>query len=184
MSAAQHDPEKEDLYVKLADGGKNPIHMDEKVDLGNTGIEKFRILPKKLTDGRGQQAPAPLTEEDSKTLNELGNEWELTGWNGNLLLIIRSWLLPVGYNVNSSDVAFVVPVTYPSAQLDMFYFKTPLHRIDGKQINALTDENFNGEIWQRWSRHRDASSQWKPGIDDLASHIILLEKTLINELVR
>jgi hypothetical protein len=184
MKASGHDPEKEDLWIKYADGRKDLISSEKKVDLGVAGVEKFRVLPKKLTDGRGDEAPPPLKEEDLKTLNESRKEWELIPWNGNKLLIIRNWDIPSGFNVDKNDVGIVIPLTYPSAQLDMFYFKNPLARADGKQISALSQENFNGEIWQRWSRHRDSSSTWRPDVDDLESHLILLETSLLNELVR
>lgn len=184
MKASNHNPEKEDLWLKLADGKKELIQPNDKVDLGKFGVEKFRVLPKKLTDGREGEPPDPLKDEDIITLSGSGKEWELVPWNGNRLLIIKKWDLPPGYNISQVDIGIVFPVTYPSAQLDMFYFRTPLSRADGKSIHALSEENFNGEKWQRWSRHRDQNSVWRPDVDDLSSHLILLETVLLSELER
>lgn len=184
LTASHHDPEKFDLWIKFSDGRKELVSQNTPIDLGASGIEKFRTLPKKLTDGGGLEAPPPLTYEDFEFLNSSKLEWEIVPWNGNYLLKIRNWPVPAGYNISASDLSIVMPATYPSAQLDMFYFRNPLARESGIPIKAISDENFNGEIWQRWSRHRDAGTEWRPGVDDVSTHLMLVDKSLANELSR
>lgn len=139
----------------------------DTVDLGVEGIEKFHSIPKKRTDGRKEIVRPPLTAEDIETLGSSEFDWDVTDWQGNLLVTVKAWKLPKGYNVDVVDVRFIVPMTYPSAQLDMFYFSPSLHRKDGVAINAITNQDFNGEVWQRWSRHRTPESAWRPGVDDI-----------------
>ena len=64
----------------------------------------------------------------------------------------------------------------------MFYFHPHLKKIDGKEIAALTYEEFEGKSWQRWSRHRSTESKWRPGIDSIRTHIELINEVLKLEL--
>lgn len=173
-----------DLYLKLAGGGRKLIGPDETVDLEQDGIEKFHSIPKKRTDGREEPVRPPLTSDDGEILRSNGIEWEINDWQGNLLLKIQNWKVPPGYNHTTVNVGFVIPLTYPSAQLDMFYFSPPLQRIDGVPISALADQDFNGEKWQRWSRHRTPESAWRPGVDDIGTHLGLMDACLREELAR
>lgn len=173
-----------DLNMKLHGGERREVRPDQKVDLGENGIEKFHTIPKKRTDGRGGEIPPPLGSEDLEYLNALGLEWEATHWQGNILVIIRRWPLPPGYSTPTTDVALIVPLTYPSAQIDMFYFHPGLQRADGVMIKAIENQIFNDQNWQRWSRHRTSESLWRPGIDDLSTHLVLMNSCLRDELGR
>lgn len=183
LAASKHDTENNCLYKKIGNE-KKPVGLDETVDLAEPGIEKFRVLPKKLTDGKGERPPLPITEDDWGFLNSLSYQWEISKWQNNLLLKIKGWRLPPGYNVDVVDVIIIIPPTYPSAQLDMFYFQPALSRLDGKAIHALAEEVFHNERWQRWSRHRAAGSEWKTGVDDISTHLTLMQLCLENELGR
>lgn len=184
LMAVGMSPEDYDLNLKLHGGGRLEVGPNDKVDLGEDGIEKFHTIPKKRTDGRGGDIPPPLMISDVEYLNALGLEWEISPWQGNQLLIIRKWPLPKGYNVEFVDVALIIPITYPSAQIDMFYFLPSLCRLDGILPKAIANQNFNGADWQRWSRHRTSESNWRAGIDDLSSHLGLMNACLRDELGR
>ncbi len=184
MSAAHVDPESHDLWQKMVGGGKKLIGPNDQVDLLEDGIEHFITVPKKRTDGREAGHMPPLTDKDRGFLTKLPYEWEVEQWQGNLLLKIKKWPIPPGYNHSFVDIAIVVPITYPSAQLDMFYVLPGLFRIDGKSIPNLADENFNGTTWQRWSRHRLNPNDWRMGIDCVETHLCLMDSCLIAELGR
>lgn len=170
-----------DLYIKLAGGGRKLVEPKDKVDLGAEGIEKFNTIPKTRTDGREGVPQAPMTAEDFQYLKATGLEWEVIEWERNLLLKIKSWPLPPGYNLSVVDVALVIPLTYPAAQLDMFYFFPAVQRAGNVPINALTTQDFFGQSWQRWSRHRTAGSAWRPGLDDIGSHLAFMDACLRDE---
>jgi hypothetical protein len=62
------------------------------------------------------------------------------------------------------------------------YFCPHLARADGGQIRALTTRRFDDKDWQQWSRHRTAANPWRPGLDDLAGHFMLVDNWLLREL--
>ena len=80
--------------------------------------------------------------------------------------------------------AIVIPPGYPDAQLDMVYFFPPLARADGGAIGALTPRRFDEKDWQQWSRHRTQQNPWRPGEDDIAGHLMLVDYWLRRELPR
>jgi hypothetical protein len=41
---------------------------------------------------------------------------------------------------------------------------------------------FAGRQWQQWSRHRTAASAWRPGEDDLSTHMPCVQDWLAAEL--
>ena len=95
--------------------------------------------------------------------------------------MIHDWKLPSGYNAQTSAIALRIPANYADAPLDMVYFRTPLARTDGFAIGALTMQPVAGESWQQWSRHRSRVNPWRPGIDDIASHLSLVDDWLRRE---
>jgi hypothetical protein len=66
----------------------------------------------------------------------------------------------------------------------MVYFRQHLARTDGKTINALSSGSIVGEPWQRWSRHRTSRNPWRIGIDDVASHLSLVDDWLGREFAK
>lgn len=171
------------LNMMTAGGSRRVIELDEKVDLGSEGIEKFVAIPKKRTDGRGQISP-PLTDEDGLFLDSTGKEWSASPWNGNLLLVVKKWPLPPGFTTTEADVGIVIPITYRAAQIDMFYFLPGLARSDGKSIPAVSAQNLNGVNFQQWSRHRTPTSAWRPALDDVGTHLAFMDACLRDELRR
>jgi Prokaryotic E2 family E len=116
--------------------------------------------------------------QDEKHLRHLRVRWETLIDGGRRWLIIRGYHLPAGYNVPVTDIAIEVPVSYPTAQLDMFYCH-PAVALQSRRPIPQTQhhEAIVGVAFQRWSRHR----QWDAGHDTLATHLALVDESLCRE---
>lgn len=166
------------------------IQPDEVVDFKKTGIERFKSVAKHANEGKeaalaassftGRQAFAPL-EEDADFLNKHYEHWETLQENGSGWILLHHFAVPEGYNVEHCTLAVMVPPSYPTTEMDMMYFYPALSRKDGKPIGALSAQGLDSKSFQRWSRHRNAG-QWKPGIDNLETHVLSIEGWLIDEL--
>ncbi|OQZ07230.1 MAG: hypothetical protein B6D36_00965 [Planctomycetes bacterium UTPLA1] len=166
--------------------GHQPVLIapDQVVDLREPGMERFTTMPKDTTEGR--QGPClrhdfHLPEADEEYLNALGLPWETTIDARTQWLIIHNWILPQGYSVETVDIALLIPCNYSDSQIDMVYFNPHLVRRDGKAINALSTQSIAGQVWQRWSRHRTRQNPWRVGVDDVASHLGLVDEWLRRE---
>jgi Prokaryotic E2 family E/Multiubiquitin len=166
--------------------GHQPIQIapEEVVDLRAPGVERFTTMPKDTTEGL-KDSPAVrdfrLPASDEEYLEGLGIDWSCVCDNGSRWLILSTWQLPVGYHVQSSALALQIPDNYADTQIDMVYFKQQLARRDGKAIGGLTLQSIQGISWQRWSRHRTNANPWRVGIDDVASHLALVDEWLRRE---
>ena len=87
-----------------------------------------------------------------------------------------------GYNHPSVDISLRIEPPYPDVQIDMVFVSPALARQDGKPIGALAEEAFDGKVWQRWSRHRTASNPWRPGVDNVETHMVLVGEWFRHEL--
>ena len=125
-----------------------------------------------------------LPEDDRLFLATVPNEWEAVIDGGSRWVLIRGFEPPNGYQPNAVSVAILIPPGYPDVQLDMFYFRPALARIDGQPIKALCSHTIRAEPWQRWSRHRTGNNPWRPGEDDLSSHLMMMRGLLEREFVR
>jgi Prokaryotic E2 family E len=124
-----------------------------------------------------------LPEFDLQYLASTNLEWE-TLVAGAQWLLLRNWVVRPGYNVERVTVALQIPAGYPDTQIDMAYFHPHLARQDGKPIAALAAEDIGGASFQRWSRHRTAESPWRPGEDDVSTHLVLVDDWLERELAK
>lgn len=176
-------PEKFILRQRI-NGGVQPVAPDETVSFLEPGVERFMTIPNEVTEGEGPQPRRQfaLLKGDAAFLDGLGLRWEAVVEGGVQVVIIFGWPLPAGYNVASADVHVRFNSGYPDTQLDMAYFAPALARANGRGINNLSMTPFDGRNWQQWSRHRTPSSGWRPGIDDLSTHMALVEDWLAAEL--
>jgi hypothetical protein len=65
------------------------------------------------------------------------------------------------------------------AQPDMFWTFPQIRRADGgypPQADVF-DLNYEGRLWQRWSRHFDPG-QWRPGKDNLQTFLGTIRREL------
>ena len=121
-------------------------------------------------------------ETDQLFLKSLGLPWETIREGNYQWLLIRDYPVPNGYNVAKVCVALMIPPGYPSAQIDMAYFYPHLAKTDGKPIGALAFQIIGGVTYQRWSRHRTGTNPWRPGIDDVSTHLQLVDYWFEREL--
>ncbi|MDA3616682.1 multiubiquitin domain-containing protein [Polluticaenibacter yanchengensis] len=169
--------------LKFIKGNPKPVKIavGEKVDLTETCLLRFVLQPKEQTEGRDLRKQFQLPEEDSEILNQLGYSWETIS-QGNYWIIIHDYPIPAGYNVLKADVALLIPPGYPATQIDMAYFYPALNKTNTSVgVRALSNQSLDGRIFQRWSRHRKPN-EWTPGVDNIATHLHLVDNWLEKEL--
>ena len=172
------------LNMKLKGGKVKKIGYEETVCFSDPGLEKFMTLPLDQTEGESLRKDFALLEEDEDYLNSFDLEWETIIEGNRKWILIHNHPIPEGYNVNTAMMAIQYVPGYPTSQLDMVYFYPNLSRIDNKPITALAHQSIQGKIFQRWSRHRTPKNPWRPGIDDLSTHVSLAQFWLEQEFIK
>lgn len=170
------------IVLKVKGQPKRQVQLSGQIDLTQPGIERLRLTPKQINNGEDANAPRQfaLLPKDVAFLDKCRYEWQTIN-DGRRWLIINNLPLPDGYTQAICNLAVEIPQPYPAAELDMFYCHPPLTRINGTpipQTEAL--QAIDGVNFQRWSRHRD-SGQWSPQHDSVASHMGLVEESLLRE---
>lgn len=187
LAKAGKTPEDWKLYQVFHGRQPEPIGPDHKVDLKLHRIERFTTIPKDPGEGLVSEKlrrEFSLPASDTEYLHSLGLDWETVKKETGMWVIIHGWRIPVGYNVATASLALLIPNDYPDTQIDMCFFSPSLSRTDGAGINNLTMQNVAGEQWQQWSRHRTGSHPWRPGVDDITTHLSLVDDWLRRELGR
>jgi hypothetical protein len=110
-----------------------------------------------------------------------GTPYELVAAGGARRVVLYDFAVPQGYNVPSLAANVRVEGGYPDTQIDMVYFYPQLARANGRPIAAISGDEFDGKVWQRWSRHRTPANPWRPGLDGLATHFALVQDWLERE---
>jgi hypothetical protein len=75
--------------------------------------------------------------------------------------------LPVGrFDAPRASILILLPAGYPDSPPDMFFALPWIRLVPGGRFPRAADQPFvfEGQSWQRWSRH---SQQWRPGIDGI-----------------
>ncbi len=122
-----------------------------------------------------------LLPEDEQFLKEYGLAWEAVV-DGSQWVLIHDLPTHQGYNHQKVTAAIRIETGYPNTKLDMVYFFPALARNDGRPIGATgSNQKIDGKTYQRWSRHRTDANPWKPGQDNLGTHIFLIEDWLQRE---
>ncbi len=176
-------PDKFKLYEHIRGKQPIPIGPDDKVDLREPGVERFTTMPRDTTEGLEHRVLSrhfTLPKHDEDYLNGLGLPWE-TIRDGSQWLLIHDWRIPTGYATDKTTVALLIPPAYADTQIDMVYFHPGLARTDARPIGALSMQAIQGVQYQRWSRHRTGANPWRPGVDDIASHLTLVDEWLRRE---
>lgn len=122
-----------------------------------------------------------LPPEDVQYLDDSGYEWEAVRDGRHMYVILRHFPLPAAYQPETTDVALLLPASYPTAQIDMAYFREAPRRRDGKEIPAVSRHVIQGGSWTRWSRHRTKANPWRPGVDGIETHLLLVREWLERE---
>jgi|SRR5579871_548658 len=115
-----------------------------------------------------------LTEEDEACLTARGLQWEtvVEASNKTKWFIVHDYSVPEGYTHRSASVALRIPPSYPDEQIDMAYFSPPLALLSGAAIKQLTMTTIDGKPYQQWSRHRTPENPWRPGLDNVCTHLL------------
>ncbi|MBF0333385.1 MAG: multiubiquitin domain-containing protein [Alphaproteobacteria bacterium] len=186
IAAGKNPPERYQLLIKKG-AELEPIGLDHPVDLASPGIERFVSLALDQTEGEtlgaehsallqtaAPRRQVPMLPEDEAYLDSLGLRWETVREGRIARVVIYDYPVPPGYDRAVVDVNVRIEPAYPDVQIDMVYVHPALARCDGRTISGLADDQFDGKRWQRWSRHRTSQNPWRPGVDDLSSHMALV----------
>lgn len=169
--AELNPPERWQVNQRFRFNRVEVVELDEKVDLATCGVEVFITVPLDQQAGSPPRKDYALPEADTDFLNSLGLVWETLRDGGAQWLLIRDFPIPVGYNTVAVDIALMIDAGYPHTQIDMVYFSPALSITAGKNIAALSSQTLEGKMYQRWSRHRTAENPWRPGLDDISTHL-------------
>ncbi|GAB3038534.1 hypothetical protein GCM10027285_23180 [Oleiagrimonas citrea] len=178
------------IVLRVHGQTKREVGLDDVIDLRTPGIEKLRLTPREVNNGEGTTAPLrmfALLPVDVRFLDGLGLRWEThveraPANRDRRWLLIHDYPVPHGFTAERTLLALEIPLTYPGAQIDMFYTYPALALRTGQpiprtQVSALIRGNtFNG-----WSRHRGPGSAWDPLTDNVATHLALVESSLLKE---
>ncbi|MBN8853701.1 MAG: multiubiquitin domain-containing protein [Sphingobacteriales bacterium] len=163
------------------------IEPNQEVDFTAKGIEKFKTIKNEHTEGESEESlkrDFSLPEEDEEYLNSLKLPWETVQDGQAQWVLIHSYTIPTGYNKERVLLGVRITPNYPDAQLDMLYFSPALSRTDGIAIGAVSPLTITGVGFQQWSRHRTAGNPWRPGVDNLSTHVPLAEMWLKQEFIK
>ena len=123
-----------------------------------------------------------LPSSDLEYLERRGLPWEAVIDGGVQWLVLHAQPVFGGYNHTAVSAALQLSPSYPDTQIDMVYFFPHLSLTNGKAIGQLSNHNFDGKTWQRWSRHRTGANPWRRGYDCLETHVLLVDEWLEREL--
>jgi hypothetical protein len=171
------------IILKITGEPKKEVDVNYVIDLRHKGIEKLRLTPRQINNGEmaARRVEFGMLPQDERHLDDLGLRWETLVDVGRRWLMLRNYPVPPGYRVSVTDIAIEVPVSYPGAQLDMFYCSPTLALLSGAMIEQTQHtETVTGLPFQRWSRHRP----WDAARDTLATHLALVDESLRREVER
>jgi hypothetical protein len=163
---AGFDPTKGwQIFLIVKGEPKRAVGLDFTVDLRTPGIEKLRLTPTGVYNGEAAATPR-------ETVIDGTCRW----------LLIHNYQVPPGYAPRMMMLALLIPPTYPTAQIDMFYTSPKLTLTSGRPIDrtqvaaAICGTPFNG-----WSRHRGPPAPWNPATDNVITHLALVESAIAKE---
>ena len=125
-----------------------------------------------------------LLAEDETFLDASGLRWETISEGSVRRVIVYDYPVPVGFTRSTVDLNLRIENGYPDTQIDMVYVDPPLVKANGGAIGALSSDHFDGRSWQRWSRHRTAVHPWRPGLDNVDTHLGLVATWFAREVDR
>jgi len=177
------DPSTVELYKFLNTSPKPIKVLPGDIDLREKCLVRFVIMPKDQQDGRTNRRAFTLPEDDIDFLDQLGLPWEAIAGPQGMWVVVYDYPIPAGYNVQKADVALMIAPNYPAVQIDMASFYPHLSKVSGRGIPNILQQPVDGKTFQCWSRHRKAG-EWKPGIDNIATHLCLVDNWLLKDLGR
>lgn len=136
--------------------------------------EKFRVVPPG-TFGVGTTMSQQLSKE-IEHLAVQGEEIEVHEDSGLVILILRNYPLPRGYNKETTNLLLKVPLSYPNGKLDMFWTDPDLRLLESNGLANTTTEIILGRQWLRFSWH---PQNWNPDTDNLFTFLEFANRRLM-----
>lgn len=122
-----------------------------------------------------------LRDEDVQYLEGKGFNYEAHLEGGMIVLVIKDFELPAGYQPDRVELLVYLHPQFPQVAPDMFWTLPVVTYIDGGRPAATEHmQPFLGRTWQRWSRHF-TDAPWRPERDDLRSYLRLIRTVLERE---
>lgn len=122
-----------------------------------------------------------LSEEDEECLKARRLEWETVVEDKTKWLIFLNYPVPANYNHTTAQMALRIKPSYPDDDIDMAYFYPALALKNAKVIRQLSNCQIDGKQYQQWSRHRTRENPWRPGIDNVGTHLLAVDDWLRRE---
>jgi hypothetical protein len=122
-----------------------------------------------------------LPSGDDAYLDATGLNWETVADGPSRWLLIHERPTHDGYEPNVALTALQIVPGYPESALDMVWFHPALVPKSGRAIRNLSHQQIDGKSFQRWSRHRTPGNPWRPGLDDVAAHLLVVDEWLARE---
>ena len=173
------------IFLKIAGQPKKPLGLEDVVDLTQPGIEKIRLTPNDVNNGEGNTIPVrafSVLPVDSIYLDANHPGWQAISDAGRQWLLLPNYVLPEGFSCSTVSLALEIPPTYPAQQVDMFYLYPRVTLASGAVIAATeAEQQITGTPYQRWSRHRGPGTPWLMGVDNIMTHMALVESALCKE---
>ena len=120
-----------------------------------------------------------LPQGDINTLEASGLAWESVVEPTGQWVLIQQRPLPAGFNIARTDVGLAIPPSYPDAQIDSVLFRDCPCPVNGAHLSKVTHYRLDGCSWHHFCRHRSKLNPWRPGLDDIASHLALVDYWLL-----
>lgn len=112
----------------------------------------------------------PLLSEDLTRLADQGFEYELLTSGDEVGVLVQGVALPADlWSTPTTEVLLRTTVLYPQSAMDMFWTPPELRLASGGEPEASNLEVHFDRSWRRFSWHRN--SEWRPGRDDLLTHL-------------
>lgn len=183
---AGFDPAKNWIIILRVRGEpKREVGLDYVIDLRTPGVEKLRLTPREVNNGEAiakRRLEFALLGTDERFLDGLSLWWETVIDAKRRWLLIHDYPVPTGFTTDRTLLALEIPLTYPSAQIDMFYSWPALALKSGRAIERTqVAADILGLAFNGWSRHRGAQSMWNPESDNVATHLALVESAMLKE---
>jgi hypothetical protein len=172
---AQVDPTTYEVWQEVRGENDRTIGDQEVVSLEPKGTERFFTGKKTTTEGTSMTF---LPEKDRQYLSDRGLTWEEVVDGGSKGIILQNFNLPMGrFDVSTANILIVLPSGYPDVAPDMFYLMPWLKLLPNGALPRATKAafSFQGQSWQRWSRHEN---EWRPGIDGIRTMLKRVEHAL------
>lgn len=122
-----------------------------------------------------------LPANDVEYLTSTGLNWETIVDGRAQWLLIHNRPTHIAYEPEVALTALQIVPDYPDGALDMVWFFPSLGQKGGQAIRQLSTQLIDGREFQRWSRHRTPENPWRPGLDDVGAHLILVDHWLARE---